>query len=178
MTSEPQKPLLLTGDREHQKEEEEGGREGVVVNGLDNESVSWVAEDTPDPVTSQQTQEDVEYSVKRERNPAFPRPSSHSSSPAMFRPQMKSRLSTGSLLRSRPLLTSTPQLSPVNEADERGHPRHDDETDYARHRHPATQPVVHHQQPAPRLQSIPETSSFSSTAPDSQLISDTRKHHR
>ena len=120
------------------------------VNGMEPEedsSSSWVAEDTT--TSSHHTEhrehtdhsshvqsshhtehrehtehssQHTEHSVERMENPAFtaaiPR---HVPSSSSFGSGMRPGPGfTTRVIRSRPLLTSTPQLSPVNEADEQG----------------------------------------------------------
>ena len=157
MVTEPQRPLVAA-EREGQQ---------AVENGLADDT-SWIAEDAdpvgvasgrgqgidPVGVASGQGQGITEHLVRREENPAFRPPPSHALSPSLFQPR------TNPGLRSRPLLTSTPQLSPVNEADEQGYPRHDNyHNDNRGHRSNIPSRLI---QP-PRLQSIPEQSPYHSS---------------
>ena len=182
MMTEPV-PLSEEMGQENDKEEEEeekGRRVGVMVNGLGpSEDASWIAEDTTNPVGVVSGRSQLEHVVRREENPAFFRPPSHALSPSLFQHRMKPSITAGSVLRSRPLLTSTPQLSPVSEADERGH-HHDnqaDESDFrSRYGNQVTSRVA--QQPA-HLESIPEQSPFHSAtsvfhvAPSASVAPDT-----
>ena len=201
MVTEPQKPLLLSAGEEQGEERgggegggegegrggEEGGEEGErLVNGLEpQDDVSWVAEDADDDVgvASGRSQTVSEHIVRREENPAFQPPPSHTLSPSLFQSRMKPVPVPGSVLRSLPLLTSTPQLSPCNETDQRAHHHRGnqagDESNYSgRYGDHMTPRMV---QQAPRLQSIPEQSPFHTTrsvfhtTPSASVAADTRQ---
>ena len=91
---------------------EDMATEGMATDGG---ASSWVAEDTGGVGVA------TEHSVERVINPAY------SHTPTVLRPKPKgSGFTSGSrVLRPRPLLTSTPQLSPINEVDEQGPPHCD-----------------------------------------------------
>ena len=115
------------------------------LNGMgpdEDSSSSWVAEDEVGtheaPPTTRQTGLSVAktppgpapcpapsgLSVEKMVNPAFSRDPRHALSPPQFDAGMKPASGfTSHVLRSRPLLTSTPQLSPVSEANEERQPR-------------------------------------------------------
>ena len=189
MMTELQKPVALSEeivekDDKQEEEEEKGGRVGVMVNGLEpSEDASWIAEDTTDPVGVVSGWSQSEHVVRREENPAFFRPPSHALSPSLFQHRMKPSAAASSVLRSRPLLTSTPQLSPVCEADERSHPHHDNQADESDFRSRYGNQVTYRvpQQPE-RLESIPEQSPFHSAtsvfhaAPSASVAPDTVDH--
>ena len=108
-----------------------------LVNGMEpevDEDASWVAEDT-EPVGVAGGCGQSEHVVRREENPAF------RASHTLYQSPFQSRMARG-LVGSRPLLTSTPQLSPVTEME--GAVPHS--------RQPRAAP------PPSRLQSIPEQS--------------------
>ena len=150
MVTEPQ-GLLVTTDVDQGQE---------LVNGMEpgeeeeEEDTSWVAEDSdPVGVVSGHGQTAAEHVVQREENPVFRLAPSHSFSPSLF----QTRVNPGpAAMRSRPLLTSTPQLSPVNEQG------------LSRHGNQPTNPPTRSCVAQPRLKSIPEQSPFHSAKPTFQ----------
>ena len=115
--------------------------------GPDNESSSsWIAEDEEGSTTNKtswtgpqtglsgaktgQSGSSVypgpeEHNVQRVENPVLGTVPNHAHSPSVLHSRMKPGSEfTSRVLRTRPLSTSTPQLSPVNESDEQGPPRH------------------------------------------------------
>ena len=116
MITEPSAPLL-TADTE----------QGSLVNGMETaDGASWVAEDVAVPSSGcgQNKSSGCGLAEHTVQNPAFGAPSSHTYSPSLFSSGMRPPGSgfTTRGLRTRPLLTSTPQMSPVNESDKQGHP--------------------------------------------------------
>ena len=124
-----------------------GMEQEPLVNGM--ETSSWIAEDEP---SSRQTlsrgvcgpgegRGQVEHRVQRVVNPA----SSFNTA----------RIKSSHGLRTRPLLTSTPQLSPVNEVNEQGRTQqqHKETSHHGRHGNSV-------EIQSSKLPSIPEQSSF------------------
>ena len=99
----------------------------------------------------------TEHCVEKIQNPAFGTVPNHALSPSLFRSALRHGTGfTSHVLRTRPLSTSTPQLSPVSESDEQGQPRHRGEVSASQHH---TNHDSHHgNRLGSKLPSIPEQS--------------------
>ena len=115
-----------------------------LVNGM--ETSSWIAEDEP---SSRQTLSRGGCGPGEGRGQRVVNPASPSSS---FN---TARIKSSHGLRTRPLLTSTPQLSPVNEVNEQGRTQqqHKETSHHGRHGNSV-------EIQSSKLPSIPEQSSF------------------
>lgn len=145
---------------------EPSAEQGPVMNGMepvDESNTSWVAEDVDTSgqeagLSGGQTGL-PEHSVEKIQNPAFGTVPNHALSPSLFRSGIRHGSGfTSRVLRTRPLSTSTPQLSPVNESDEQGQPCHRGEESASQYH---TNRDSHHgNQRGSKLPSIPEQSPY------------------
>lgn len=163
MVTEPSVALEPSVEQRHVMNGTEPDDDSKVAEAVDTRRPSdWTGEETGlsgDKTGQTGLPGPTEHCVEKIQNPAFGTAPNHALSPSLFRSGLRQGSGfTSRVLWTRPLSTSTPQLSPVNESDEQGQPRCRGEESAAQHH---TNCDSHHgNQLGSKLPSIPEQSPY------------------